>query len=493
MKCKLFALTAFSVLMSLSSFAQTQIKAQADVGGAYNELLSDICLSDNGFLLAGTSFSDHSKYKTQNSWGANDYWVIKFAEDKITGKATIQWDETIGGDKDDTLIAARSTRDGGYILAGNSYSGISGNKTVDITKTTGIWLVKLNADGSIAWQKTVGSALSQSDRAYDMDTTDDGGCILTTNSGLIKTDQYGNIQWINNAVSNDGAAYTSETLDKGYIVTSPFGEIQKTDSLGNILWRRDYDTIVECRFKTQCTKDSGFIMCGVYVNYSESVTNGDGRRLRFKLIVHKLDKAGNLLWTTIADETKFSASFDISILQTSDGGYLVGSTTNHGGGYQYYTLKLNSAGSPQWSKIVDGSSSYLKDLKELRPNIYLLGGISSSGIAGDKTKKTLGGFDYWPVVLADTTAKPSLIKNITMSDAVAKTKSFIVYPNPVKDVLHINTNTETNISLINQQGIVVFTQQIKNTRTINISKLPAGIYYVKDNRTGEVQKIVISK
>lgn len=72
-------------------------------------------------------------------------------------------------------------------------------------------------------------------------------------------------------------------------------------------------------------------------------------------------------------------------------------------------------------------------------------------------------------------------------------QTFAVYPNPAKDVLHIQINDNALFSLINENGNIIITKNISKTGTINISSLPAGLYYLKNNSTGFVQKVVITK
>jgi len=123
--------------------------------------------SDGGFILGGSSISGKSGDKTQANWGslnANgnynyDYWVVK-----LNASGTKVWDKTLGGTSYDYFSDLQQTSDGGYILGGTSQSGISGNKTEPTRDNPGAdhkgdyWIIKLQADGSPAWDKTIGGA-----------------------------------------------------------------------------------------------------------------------------------------------------------------------------------------------------------------------------------------------------------------------------------------------------------------------------------------------
>lgn len=81
--------------------------------------------------------------------------------------------KTIGGSDDDVLKCIHQTNEGGYILGGYSRSIISGEKTDSSRGSTDYWVVKLNVDKTIAWQKTIGES-SPDDLEIIEQTTDDG-------------------------------------------------------------------------------------------------------------------------------------------------------------------------------------------------------------------------------------------------------------------------------------------------------------------------------
>jgi len=74
-----------------------------------------------------------------------------------------------------------------------------------------------------------------------------------------------------------------------------------------------------------------------------------------------------------------------------------------------------------------------------------------------------------------------------------KANMFRVYPNPAKDILHVETNGAAMFSLIDQSGKIFAVTSINGKGIINVSGIPAGLYYLKNNSTGSVQKIVIAR
>jgi hypothetical protein len=108
--------------------------------------LNIIATSDGGYIISGSALSDAFGDKSENSKGMQDCWIVKF---DATGNK--QWDKTFGGNNLDNSARIQQTTDGGYILAGDSYSGISGDKT-EPNRTTGTvlkmdyWILKLDAN-----------------------------------------------------------------------------------------------------------------------------------------------------------------------------------------------------------------------------------------------------------------------------------------------------------------------------------------------------------
>jgi ELWxxDGT repeat protein len=68
-----------------------------------------------------------------------------------------------------------------------------------------------------------------------------------------------------------------------------------------------------------------------------------------------------------------------------------------------------------------------------------------------------------------------------------------VYPNPVKDVLNIYTGSKAIICLTDQSGKILLTKPVDGKGSINVSSLPTGLYYLRNNTTGEMLKVVIAK
>lgn len=116
------------------------------IGGDSRDTFSHaIPTADGGYLLGGTSNSDISGDKTENSKGNDDYWVVKL---DATGNRV--WDKTIGGSVGDNLASITPKLNDNYLLAGSSNSNASGDKSENVKGNCGgtfcasdYWIVEL--------------------------------------------------------------------------------------------------------------------------------------------------------------------------------------------------------------------------------------------------------------------------------------------------------------------------------------------------------------
>ncbi|MEI7581739.1 hypothetical protein [Runella sp.] len=107
-------------------------------GASIDEMSSITSTADGGFLLSGSSSSDISGEKSENSRGNRDYWIIKT---NVNGQK--QWDKTLGGSGDDNQVKMTATSDGRFLLGGYSDSNISGEKSENNRGGRDFWVIKV--------------------------------------------------------------------------------------------------------------------------------------------------------------------------------------------------------------------------------------------------------------------------------------------------------------------------------------------------------------
>ena len=300
--------------------------------------------SDGGYIVAG--------YTKSFGAGSADAWVLK-----LDASGNVAWQKTYGGTNYDYAYSIQQTSDGGYIVAGWTCSFGGGDCDA--------WVLKLDANGNVQWQKTYGG--SDDDEAYSIQQTLDGGYIVagyTKSFGagyhdvwVLKLDSNGNIQW-QKTYGGKGIDYANsiqQTLDGGYIVagyTRSFGLggdvwVLKLDANGNVQWQKHYGgDWYDYASSIQQTSDGGYIVAGW--------TQSFGSVGRDDVWVLKLDKDGNIQWQKTYSNP--DVDYANSIQQTSDGGYIVaGWTESSLLNYDVWVLKLDANGNIQWQKTYGGS------------------------------------------------------------------------------------------------------------------------------------------
>lgn len=202
------------------------IQWQKALGGSSTEIAHSIHqTTDGGYIVAGYSHSNNGD--VSGNYGGADYWVVK-----LNNLGAIQWQQILGGSASDIASSIQQTADGGYIVAGTTTSNDG-----DVTGNHGYedaWVVKLDATGAKLWQKTLGGTLF--DFATDIQQTNDGGYIVAgySNSSdndvigaqggydywIVKLNASGTIQWQKPMGGNfsDKLISIQKTTDNGYVV-----------------------------------------------------------------------------------------------------------------------------------------------------------------------------------------------------------------------------------------------------------------------------------
>jgi hypothetical protein len=261
-------------------------------GGTEGDAIASMSSAkDDGYVLAGFSYSPPSGNKEAPLFGGSDGWVIK-----IDSNGDKQWERSFGGEDSDAFTSVTQTMDGGYVLAGSSFSIPSGNKESPSFGSQDAWVVKLDAQGDKQWEKSFGGAESDSFQSFDQ--LMDGGIVLGGQSSspisgnkesrhlggfdywLVKIDLAGSKQWersFGTSAFNEGVSVVRKTSDRGVAIgvngTDLAGNhisgIIKADSGGNQQWEQffgDYPNIpytVEISDLLQ-TEEGGYILSGSF-------------------------------------------------------------------------------------------------------------------------------------------------------------------------------------------------------------------------------------
>lgn len=302
------------------------------------------------------------------------------------GEESAMWTETYGGSENDVCTSMIKTDDGGFALVGYTYSfGIADSE---------IWLVKINVNGSMEWNKTYGT--SGYETARDLILTDDGYIILgeTTSFGagendvwLIKTDLSGNMQWNETygGIGGDRGWKIIQTSDNGYVIagfTTSFGAggndywLFKIDSFGIVQLNLTFGGTEDDRCRDIIpTTDNGFLLTG----WSNSYSEGD-----IDYWIVKTDSNGEHEWNQTFGGIE--AERGLASICTNDGGYLtMGNTASFGNGEtDYYLVKSDNFGNLIWNQTYGGAAAETPtSIIEAIDGGYAVAGRTYSFGAGD--------------------------------------------------------------------------------------------------------------
>ncbi len=303
------------------------------LGGDQSDIPASIVqTADGGYVVGGYSFSSQSGDVTATNHSTNsDYWVVK-----LNSTGAVTWNVLLGGLGEEELHSIKQTADGGYIATGSSTtSPPSGNVTGTLSGGRDFWVVKLNSTGGVTWNKLIGGN-GDEEFSYSVQQTADGGYIVAGNSSsgasgnisvsthgetdflVVKLDASGNITWnkMLGGTSFEYVAAVQQTTDGGYIVTgattsSVSGNVTqegygledawvvKLDASGNITWNKvyggnnsDFPTAIQQTF------DGGYILTGYTMSSATgtiSGTNHDPSGNSNDFWIVKLDANGNIL------------------------------------------------------------------------------------------------------------------------------------------------------------------------------------------------------
>jgi len=374
------------IFASVACHAQTAptIEWQNCLGGNNADVAFSISqTTDGGFIVAGQSDSNDGDVSGHHGTPGDysfDYWVVK-----LDSSGGIQWQKCLGGSDNDVARSISQTTDGGFIVAGDSYSNdgdVSGHHGTPGDYSADYWVVKLNSSGGIQWQKSLGG--SDDDVAWSIFHTTDGGFIVAGQSG-----------------SNDGdvSGLHGSTYDFDYWVV-------KLDSSGGIQWQKCLGgSNGDVAFSISQANDSGFIVAGDSYSNDGDVSGHHGSTTNFDYWVVKLDSMGGIQWQKCLGGS--GNDYARSISPNSDGGFIVaGYSSSHDGdvsghhgtpgdySVDYWVVKLNSLGGIQWQKCLGGSGNdHACSISPSSDGGFIVAGYSSSH-DGDVSGWHVG-YDGW--------------------------------------------------------------------------------------------------
>jgi hypothetical protein len=285
--------------------------------------------TDGGYVVVGYAFTPASSY--------NPFVV------KLSSTGQIQWQHLFvdPNSQYSAAYAVRQTSDGGYVLAGEIYSGQ-------------IFVLRLDSTGAPVWQHTYSAGTDTYDSSLEL--TSDGGFILggsVYNAGssgvlLLKLDSAGNAQWARSyvpsgSISDLRLTMAQQTKDGGYAFSGYYFQntvyderawLVKTDSAGKVQWDKIYGADVQYSDRKflsfQQTSDGGFIAAGLTNQFNNGYTS---------LWLVKTDSNGNI---SGCNDVKISPDITSSVTVTVSNADLKANAD----GYAYLADTLSTLSGP---------------------------------------------------------------------------------------------------------------------------------------------------
>ena len=375
--------------LARAATAQTVMTWQKTLGTAGVESCTASALStssgtpDGGIVMAGTSSTGY-------------YYVIKLNADGTTA-----WSYSYGTGSE-SLYSITNTADDGFLLAGTSTSGITGDKTEINRGSSDFWIIKISSSGILLWDKTI------------------GGTGLEGPQVVAREDHFNHIFVAGSSMSNSGIYektsnclgsydYWVVRLTKGALATSP-PSYDWDKTIGTNQADIFYDMVISPGALSDNIIISGSSGGGVNGNKTQASYGN------YDYWIVKVNTSGTVVW----DRGVGGSGIDMAygLLETSSGDIMVtGSSASGASGVKssaligvndVWTIKLSSSGvftsSSGQSTYGGTGADQMTKIQEISSTQFLLSGISGSaaytfGGTVYKSAGNRGNIDFWSLTL----------------------------------------------------------------------------------------------
>ncbi|OQP56052.1 hypothetical protein A4H97_20950 [Niastella yeongjuensis] len=262
------------------------------------------------------------------------YWYTDFFVVKFDANGNLVWNKQYGGLLAETPVKIISTADGGYVLAGTTYSNDGDFSTnhggVDIC------IIKIDANGGVVWQKTFGG--DKDENIGTIGACSDGSFIV-----------YGMT-----ASNNSGDVGTNHGINDLLVI--------KIDASGNKIWSKTLGgSRAEIPAAVIGDTDGGCIVTASTMSTDGDLAMRSGSDIDTWVV--KFTKDGQIGWQSILGGTGVEVPTDMERLPNGNialAGSIVSTdgvvTGSHGGG-DVWVAVLNSWGKIVWQKAFGSTLS----------------------------------------------------------------------------------------------------------------------------------------
>jgi hypothetical protein len=517
MKKILFVIVLLVPVYNVIFSQHIQIDWQNCFNGPKDDNAYGICSTGDGYFIIGN-------YEQPNDippgYGQHDIWLIKT---DLFGNYL--WDKKYGGtgDLDDTGINIFPSGDGNFYLVCSALSSDGDISFDPYPESPNFWIVKIDSDGNILWDKIVGGNCG--DGARSGTPTSDGGLVATgftcSSDGevsqyygyydlwAIKLNSYGQKQWdfTLGTLGDERAITMIETIDHGFLIGgtsmsegdgnyscmphSPGSEalVVKLDSNGVLLWDKCYGGSEYDYAFSVLEIEEGYMIAGISLSNDGDVLNSGWHGME-DIWLFKLDFDGNLLW----QKCYGGSGMDIpqKIFRTEDGGYMViGYTNSHDGDVvdnisignysDIWIFKIDASGTLLWQRCKgsEDNETMQSTALQISNTNYVISTNIYPSINGDVACPPPLEYNpgIWFFEISDTTVGIPCFTN--------HESRFVMYPNPADNYLVFENNSAQSmnnyqIQIVNLFGQLITTHEINNSKTVIITHdFAPGIYFYR--------------
>ncbi len=534
-----------------------KVSWQKNIDSNTQDFLSGLAVTIDGqYLVSGSSIQKNQDQTTNNGQPSTnrgyDYHILK-----LDHQGQKVWERYFSGDRHDYLGSTISSQEGGFLLAGTSYSSLALDKKQRSNGSSDIWIIKIDENGEEEWQQTIGTRYSEEARSVTQ-TTDHGYVIAgSTNHPKLG---YGSKDVLVTRLDKTG-----KVIGQLILGGKRLDEVEKviaTKDGGTLLGIYSRSGVVNNEELKIKNEDASALlsMTGeepMAINYQPKTTDNHGEGDYW---VVKLDKDMKVQW-----ERNYGGSADdhIRTMALTDTGYIIGgeSRSESSGnkrakleeGTDLWLLSLDADGNEQWQQSYNfGNRDVLMSLNEIKEQReknqegtkgFLIGGYTQAEGKVEKNDETFwmlyvdkNGKEVWrkyvegkdkkkeerltsailnrdgSYILAGTSAEELGKENwkvVKLLDSdvgnLMENKDIQIYPNPVKDYCYVEISVgggesgstgglSADIYVYDMAGKMIQQLQTKNKVTkVDTSRLPQGVYIIKASIPTQKDKKLTTK
>ena len=450
--------------------SQGKVKWQKCFGGSRSDVGNTIIEApDGGVTLAGTTLSNDGDVSGNHDALGNsaDIWIVH-----LDNNGKILWQRCYGGSGNETVFSHMiiPTQDSGYIFTASTNSNdgdVSGNHDISGSYAD-IWVVKIQKDGNIQWQKCLGGS-----------SEDNGNSVMQLKNG--------NYMVAGTSLSVDGdITFNHGAIDAWLVQLSPTGDLIQQNTYGG-----SYSDGANVLAKTE----DGYIFAGyTYSNDGDVSGNHDVTGNTYDEWIVKLSKDGTIRWqkciggslTELAASIEYDKNFGCVIAGSTSSND--GDISNYKGNIDGWVTIVDTAGNLENQLTFGGSAfeSFATIKKDLfnRTGFLVIGSTTSND--GDIT----GNHGSYDILLGRL-----LITSIQNQKAppeqdriqkIAANMKISMNPNPVKNFINLKIpdhffNSTYSLTISDITGKIVVTKNSIRTQIIKID-LPImhkGMYVIR--------------